>query len=323
MNIYNKMLVVADIHHDEQPALVRAIQLAKASTLKDELTKTTQPPCHITFFLSIYDVSYEMTSLLSIEERDAMRASVINQKKMWMKEIATPLIKATNIDFSIKVVWHNRPYEAIIAEIYHGDFDLLIKGTRKHDALESVIFTPTDWHLLRKSPSPVLLVKKESWPENATILASVHVTSENETHLKLNDAIIAQLNVLAPSLNATPYLVNAYPMTPANITIELPEFDPHRYTDSVRGYHLTSMKALRQKYGFSEKQTIVQAGLPEEVVPLLAKQLNAGMVILGTSGRTGLSAVFIGNTAEQMIDKMNCDVLALKPDGFIGPLDPY
>lgn len=29
MSIYNKILVVADINHDEQPALVRAIQLAK------------------------------------------------------------------------------------------------------------------------------------------------------------------------------------------------------------------------------------------------------------------------------------------------------
>jgi universal stress protein E len=46
------------------------------------------------------------------------------------------------------------------------------------------------------------------------------------------------------------------------------------------------------------------------------------MVILGTTGRTGLSAVFIGNTAEQVIDKINCDVLALKPRGYVSPLDP-
>ncbi|HIH0801820.1 TPA: universal stress protein, partial [Vibrio cholerae] len=46
------------------------------------------------------------------------------------------------------------------------------------------------------------------------------------------------------------------------------------------------------------------------------------MVILGTTGRTGLSAVFIGNTAEHVIDKINCDVLALKPNGYVSPLDP-
>lgn len=63
MSIYSKILVVADINHDEQPALARAMQLAQKSTSVS----------HITFFLSIYDFSYDMTSMLSLEERDAMR----------------------------------------------------------------------------------------------------------------------------------------------------------------------------------------------------------------------------------------------------------
>lgn len=55
MSIYNKILVVADINHDEQPALARAIQLADKSRSRSQ----------ITFFLSIYDFSYDMTSMLS------------------------------------------------------------------------------------------------------------------------------------------------------------------------------------------------------------------------------------------------------------------
>ena len=94
------------------------------------------------------------------------------------------------------------------------------------------------------------------------------------------------------------------------------------YTDAVRGHHLTAMKALRQKHGLDEEQTIVEQGLPEDIIPATAEKLNAAMVILGTTGRTGLSAVFIGNTAEHVIDKINCDVLALKPNGYISPLDP-
>ncbi|EKO3574346.1 MULTISPECIES: universal stress protein UspE [Vibrio] len=311
MSIYSKILVVADINHDEQPALARAVQLAAKS----------QSPSHITFFMSIYDFSYDMTSMLSIDERDAMRRGVIQQREQWMRSVAEPYIDSS-IQFDVKVVWHNRPYEAIIAEVFSGQHDILIKGTHKHDVLESVIFTPTDWHLLRKCPTPVLLVKHSHWPENANIIASVHVGSEVDTHIQLNDIMVEQLLNLTQRLGASPYLVNAYPVTPANITIELPEFDPTTYTDAVRGHHLTSMKALRQKHGLDENQTIVQQGLPEDVIPEAAKTLDAAMVILGTTGRTGLSAVFIGNTAEQVIDKINCDVLALKPAGYISPLDP-
>lgn len=313
MSIYNKILVVADINNDVQPQLARAVQLAAKSRSRSS----------ITFFLSIYDFSYEMTSMLSMEERDAMRRGVIQQREEWMKKVAAPYLNGVDdFDFHVSVVWHNRPYEAIIAEVFSHQHDILIKGTRKHDALESVIFTPTDWHLLRKCPCPVLLVKHEHWPDNANVLASVHVGSESEAHHELNDRMVEQLKNIAERFEATPYLVNAYPVTPANITIELPEFDPTTYSDAVRGHHLTAMKALRQKHGLPEEQTLVEQGLPEDVIPKATEKLSAAMVILGTTGRTGLSAVFIGNTAEQVIDKINCDVLALKPAGYISPLDP-
>ncbi|MGL5370173.1 MAG: universal stress protein, partial [Plesiomonas shigelloides] len=43
-------------------------------------------------------------------------------------------------------------------------------------------------------------------------------------------------------------------------------------------------------------------------------------VILGTIGRTGISAAFIGNTAEHVIDRLTCDLLAVKPNGFVCPI---
>ncbi|WP_413284432.1 universal stress protein UspE [Vibrio sp. MA40-2] len=311
MSIYNQILVVANVNNESQPALARAMQLARKSKSKS----------NITFFLSIYDFSYEMTSMLSIDERNAMRKGVVQQRVSWMNKVAAPYID-DSVNFQVKVVWHNRPYEAIIGEVFEGNHDILIKATRKHDILESVIFTPTDWHLLRKAPCPVLLVKEHEWPENGNVIASVHVGSENPIHLELNDCIVQQLLNLCGRLDAQPYLVNSYPVTPSNITIELPEFDPSTYTDAVRGHHLKEMKALRQKHGIDETFTRVEQGLPEDVIPAAVKELKAGLVILGTAGRTGLSAVFIGNTAEQVIDKINCDVLAIKPNGFISPLDP-
>ena len=81
------------------------------------------------------------------------------------------------------------------------------------------------------------------------------------------------------------------------------------------------MKALRQKYGIDEKFTHVEKGLPEEVIPDLAEHLDAGVVVLGTVGRTGLSAAFLGNTAEQVIDHLRCDLLAIKPNDYETPVE--
>ncbi|MGF1702546.1 universal stress protein UspE [Photobacterium makurazakiensis] len=310
MNKYNNILVVVDPTQDHQPALSRAIHLAKRN-----------PETKITLFLAIYDFSYEMTSMLSADERQAMRRGVILQREEWLKDITRPYIDE-GFDIQLTVVWHNRPYEAIIAEVFSQHHNLLIKATHDHDKIGSVIFTPTDWHLLRKCPCPVLMVKDHSWPENGKVLASVNLAADNETHDLLNDTIVNEASAFAGLLNAEVNLVNAYPATPVNITIELPEFDPASYTDAVRGHHLTSMKSLRQKHGLAQEQTHVVEGLPEDVIPQVAEDLDAELVILGTTGRTGLSAVFIGNTAEHTIDSLNCDLLALKPAGYVSPLSP-
>ncbi|RWX57292.1 universal stress protein UspE [Photobacterium chitinilyticum] len=311
MTKYNNILVVADPAQDHQPALSRAVDLAKRSQ-----------EVKITLFLAIYDFSYEMTSMLSSDERLAMRKGVVIQREEWLKDITRQYVDdGFNID--ITVVWHNRPYEAIIAEVFSNHHDLLIKATHDHVKLGSVIFTPTDWHLLRKCPCPVLMVKEHSWPENGKVIASVNLAADSETHEQLNDAIVSEAITIAELLGAEVNLVNAYPATPVNITIELPEFDPASYSDAVRGHHLTSMKALRHKHGLPEEQTHVIEGLPEDVIPKVAEDLDAELVILGTTGRTGLSAVFIGNTAEHTIDSLNCDLLALKPEGYVSPLSPH
>lgn len=54
-----------------------------------------------------------MTTLLSPDERTAMRQGVISQRTARIREQAKYYIEA-GIPLEIKVVWHNRPFEAII-----------------------------------------------------------------------------------------------------------------------------------------------------------------------------------------------------------------
>ncbi len=74
--------------------------------------------------MPIYDLSYDMTTLLSPEEHNAMRKGVISQRKVWIKQQAHYYLEA-GIDIEIKVIWHNKPYEAIIQEVIADKHDLL------------------------------------------------------------------------------------------------------------------------------------------------------------------------------------------------------
>ncbi|TPH15893.1 universal stress protein UspE [Litorilituus lipolyticus] len=312
MDMYKKILVVVDPTRNEQKALKRAIELAT------RLTESAGEAVNITAFFSIFDFSYEMTTILSSSERDAMRQMVIKDKQQWLDDKVKEL--APSLDIQSEVVWHNRPFEAIINQVIEHDYDIVIKGTHQHDKFKSVVFTPTDWHLLRKCPTPVLLVKEHEWPKDGNILAAINVGSDEEEHLSLNNKITEQASKLADLIDANVHLVNSYPGTPVNISIEIPEFDSTEYNNAMLKHHQDSMKEHANKFNVDPSNTFVEEGLPETVIEQVAQKIDAELLILGTIGRTGISAALIGNTAEHVIDHLNCDVLALKPDGYISPL---
>ena len=305
---YKQILVVIDPTQDEQKALLRALDIAQLNGAS------------ITAMLSIYDFSYDMTTMLSVTERESMRESVVSNRLEWLTEIVEQHRKHRDIRTDVKVVWHNRPYESIIHEVIQGQYDLVVKGTHEHNVLKAVIFTPTDWHLIRKCPSAVLLVKDHAWPTQGRILAAVNQGTEDSEHQSLNERIAHTANQFGRALSADVHLVNAYPATPVNIAIEIPEFDPHDYNESVKAYHQTSMDTFRKQVQIDAEFCHVEQGLPEDVIPHMANKLDAELVIIGTVGRTGISAALIGNTAEHIIDALNCDVLTIKPEGFSSPL---
>ncbi|MGQ0286242.1 universal stress protein UspE [Pasteurellaceae bacterium 22721_9_1] len=302
---FNNILVVLNPENEKQYGLARAVRLVKE--------QKSENPVNITVFLPIYDLSYEMSALLSSEERQEMHQTVITQRQ---KELQPYLDKYADpmINFRPVVVWNSNEAEAIAAEIENQNYDLVVKYTKEEESLTSLFITPMDWQLLRKCPTPLLMVRDGDWKHQRRILVAVNVSGDEEYHEQFNKELVSLSMDLADQLErGNIHLVSAYPPTPMNIAIDLPEFHTAEYINSLRGQHLLNMKALRQHFGISEDHTHVREGFPEEIIPEVAKELEAELVVLGTVGRTGLSAALLGNTAEHVISKLKCNLLAIKP----------
>ena len=76
------------------------------------------------------------------------------------------------------------------------------------------------------------------------------------------------------------------------------------------------------EFDFSEIKSRVHflKGQPEKVIPALADKKRVELIVMGTLARTGVSGLFIGNTAEKILTKVDCSVLALKPTSFVTPV---
>ncbi|OOF64794.1 universal stress protein UspE [Rodentibacter pneumotropicus] len=302
---FKNILVVLNPDNEKQYALARAVRLVKEQESIEKVRITT--------LLTVYDLSYEMTALLSSDEREEMHKIAIEQHRQavqfYLDKYADP-----QIEFESHIVWNSNEAEGIREEVEKNQYDLVVKYTKDEESLTSLIFTPVDWQLLRKCPIPVLMVRDGNWKHQRRILIAVNVSGEQDYQDQFNQELVATGISLAERLNrGNVHLVAAYPVTPINMAIDLPEFNTMGYENSIRGQHLINMKTLRQKFGIDEDHTHVYEGFPEDVIPEVAQKIEAELVILGTVGRTGLSAALLGNTAEHVISKLNCNLLAIKP----------
>jgi len=50
---------------------------------------------------------------------------------------------------------------------------------------------------------------------------------------------------------------------------------------------------------------------------------NIDILVMGTVARTGIPGFVIGNTAENIVQKLSCSLMALKPRGFVSPVKAY
>jgi nucleotide-binding universal stress UspA family protein len=66
--------------------------------------------------------------------------------------------------------------------------------------------------------------------------------------------------------------------------------------------------------------THIAHGSPSVLIPEVAHDVDAELIVVGTVGRTGIAGLLIGNTAESIFAQVECPVLAIKPEGFQTPV---
>ena len=78
----------------------------------------------------------------------------------------------------------------------------------------------------------------------------------------------------------------------------------------------------RDAYEYLSPRVHLREGNPRKVIPEVASELGAGLIVMGTLSRAGIPGLLIGNTAEVILNNVTCSVLAVKPQGFVAPIPP-
>jgi universal stress protein E len=80
-----------------------------------------------------------------------------------------------------------------------------------------------------------------------------------------------------------------------------------------------AFRSLVSRYRLGARGHLLPGSAALELPDFVAS-IDARIVVMGAVSRTGLRRLFIGSTAERVIDALNCDVFIVKPAGFKTPV---
>ncbi|NVJ61389.1 MAG: universal stress protein UspE [Gammaproteobacteria bacterium] len=303
MQIPKKILVIITREQANQPALERALRFADNCSIE------------ITLFSAVYEPALELTAVLAPDERRQFKQQYLEARRSYLLSLIEQH-SDDSISIKCQVAWHKKPAHAAVQYFQNNAFDLVIKKVSSDSNTHNPFVMPGDWHLLRFCPSPLLLVKDNKWHTKSAILGAISSTSEDTEHQQLNHKVIEYTQYLAELTGGEAHVVNSHVSPTMDAPIELPSIDIKGLREKVSALHMEKTQSIVAAHPFCEHHIHVVEGLAEEKIPLTAQRVNAQIVVMGTVGRTGLTAAFMGNTAERVLAKLPCEVLALKPDNF-------
>ena len=90
----------------------------------------------------------------------------------------------------------------------------------------------------------------------------------------------------------------------------------------TRKLHKNQLAKLVEKHApeIPNSRIHLLKGRAERLIPAMARRKRIELIVMGTVCRTGIEGFFIGNTAEKVLQQVDCSVLTLKPDGFVTPV---
>jgi universal stress protein E len=302
----NHILVALDNEHPEQPAFDRALELAK--TLKAD----------ITILGRCYEAYCEDGSSLETETKYKIKSALINTTQKWL-DTFTAEAEDKGIEISTEVHWQKDIYNAVMMSMNTNNFDLVLKGAKDHYGIVDRIFTHSDWNLLRHCPAPVLLVKSAKPWSNKRILASIDATAHTKSHQLINENILDFSEYLSGQLSTELHIVNSYPMVALAFAMVPEVTAPEDLQEYITRQHSDECEKYAHKYNINEDYIHIKEGDPDDVLEVITEELNIDLVIIGSIAREGISGVLLGNTAERIINRVQCDILVIKPLDGVDP----
>jgi nucleotide-binding universal stress UspA family protein len=298
-----RILVDIDASVPAHPALDRAVALARAAGAAITIADVMTVPSRARRYLP-----------------GDLEENAIAQRRQQLRVIADALPDVRS-DTKLLI---GRPGTVLIQEVLRSRHDLLMRSHARDLAMAGPQgFGAVDMELLRKCPCPVLLVRHGTREPQPQIVGAVNASTDDPAEQALNARIVEWTLLMADLLGGTATLLQAWtPFAERMVRSYAHDTAFAEYVDRVREGTASDLHELAASFGdrASALPVVHRRGEPEAVIPEFVVGHGTDLLVMGTVARGGIAGLLIGNTAERILRRLPCSVLAVKPDDFVSPV---
>ncbi len=325
MKRFSNILCVVEPEDTSRAAIIRAVSLAKSHQAQLTVISVVQTSKIKDLFSRNRQESENFLDDLISKKKEALDAFV--------KTHGSGVLVEINVLTGIQFI-------EVIRDVIKNQRDLVVKCPDQENWFER-LFGSDDMHLLRKCPCPVLMLKPDMLAPCQKILATVDI-SDNAFDREHKNRVQDQLNKYVLEFSSSFALAESAELHIGSVWeaygeeflrysafSKMPEEEIDKYVEITRLEMNKKLEALvlemesnmvEEAINYIRPQTHLVKGLPAKEIPIMAQTYDIDLIVMGTVARVGVPGFIIGNTAEAILEQVNCSVLAIKPTGFQSPV---
>jgi nucleotide-binding universal stress UspA family protein len=304
MKRFKNILFLADRHDGPGPALARALRLAQVNQAR----------------LTMMDV-LEPLGGVEGELRMNVDSILLGQRSEELDHLTDSLPGGDPV--TIRVL-SGTPFLEVIRAVLRDGYDLVMKTAETPPGLIERLLGSNDLHLLRKCPCPVWIDRPDAPARYRRIIAALDVMAEEAP--RLNATIMELATSLAEREEAELHIVHAWRLVGESMMrggrSQLSDERIEALRGATRDEHTERLSRYIEPFGYKLGDSTVHLieARPALAIHGLAAEIGADVIVMGTVGRTGVPGLFMGNTAEDVLQNTRSAVVAVKPAGFVSPV---
>ncbi|NNF56495.1 MAG: universal stress protein [Acidimicrobiales bacterium] len=208
---------------------------------------------------------------------------------------------------------------SIIERVLVADHDLVVVTSDEDKEDHATIK-----RLLRKCPCPVWVIR----PTRARTQRVLAAVNPDPSELELNRTILELASSMVALYGGELHVVHAWELygeatMRSSAFIHTAQEEIDALLASEESSHRQALDVLLTESGLESQpwEKHLYKGPPADIVREAVTKYGINLLVMGTVARTGVAGLIMGNTAEAVLDRVRCSVIATKPPGFVSPVD--